>query len=125
MSVSVANGVRAVVVLVVEDEYLIRCDIADHLRQAGYTVVETASGEEAIAMCKSDVSIDIVFTDRSSRANNDACRLGGTAMLGDGTAATVRSAALRPASYQMTALGHFRPRQRALPRRPLPLRPES
>jgi CheY-like chemotaxis protein len=63
VSVSVANGVRAVVVLVVEDEYLIRCDIADHLRQAGFTVVETASGEEAIAMCKSDISIDIVFTD--------------------------------------------------------------
>jgi CheY-like chemotaxis protein len=63
MSVSAANGTRAAVVLVVEDESLIRCDIADYLRQAGYTVVETASGEEAIAMCKSDMSIDIVFTD--------------------------------------------------------------
>jgi len=48
---------------VVEDEVLIRCDVAEHLREAGYTVVETASGEDAIAMCKSDMSIDIVFTD--------------------------------------------------------------
>ena len=63
MSVSVANGARTVVVLVVEDEFLIRCDIADRLRQSGYTVVETASGEEAIAVCKSDMLIDIVFTD--------------------------------------------------------------
>jgi CheY-like chemotaxis protein len=44
------------------DEALIRCDVAERLREAGYTVVETASGKEAIAMCKSDVSIDIVFT---------------------------------------------------------------
>ena len=55
------NGARAAVVLVVED--LIRCDVAEYLREAGYTVVETASGEEAITMCKSDLSIDIVFTD--------------------------------------------------------------
>jgi CheY-like chemotaxis protein len=63
VSVSAANGARAAVVLVVEDEALIRCAVADRLREAGYTVVETASGEEAIAMCKSDLSIDIVFTD--------------------------------------------------------------
>lgn len=61
--VSIANGVHRAVILVVEDEYLIRCDIADHLREAGYTVVETASGEEAIALCQSGMSIDIVFTD--------------------------------------------------------------
>jgi CheY-like chemotaxis protein len=63
VSVSVANGARAVVVLVVEDESLIRCGVADHLRRAGYNVIETASGEDAIAMSKSDISIDIVFTD--------------------------------------------------------------
>ena len=63
MSVSAANGARAAVVLVVEDEVLIRWDVAEYLREAGYTVVETASGEEAITMCKSDLSIDIVFTD--------------------------------------------------------------
>jgi CheY-like chemotaxis protein len=63
VSVSVANSARAEVVLVVEDESLIRCGVADHLRRAGYNVVETASGEEAIAMCKSEMSIDIVFTD--------------------------------------------------------------
>ena len=63
MSVSVGNGSRTLVVLVIEDELLVRCDVADCLRDAGYVVVETASGEEAIALCKSNTSIDIVFTD--------------------------------------------------------------
>jgi CheY-like chemotaxis protein len=40
-----------------------RYDVANCLRDAGYVVVETASGEEAIALCKSDTSIDMVFTD--------------------------------------------------------------
>jgi CheY-like chemotaxis protein len=63
VSVSAANGLRTAVVLVVEDDVLTRCGIAEHLREVGYTVVETASGEEAIGRCKSDPSIDIVFTD--------------------------------------------------------------
>jgi CheY-like chemotaxis protein len=52
-----------VVVLVVEDEFFVRCNIATCLRDEGYVVIETESGEEAIALCKSSVSIDIVFTD--------------------------------------------------------------
>jgi CheY-like chemotaxis protein len=63
MFVSAVRDAHAAVVLVVEDETLTRCAVAEHLREAGYIVVETASGEEAIAMCKSDLSIDIVFTD--------------------------------------------------------------
>jgi Formyl transferase len=50
-----ANGHPAVVILVVEDETLIRCYIADILRAAGYRVLESASGEEAIAMCASEM----------------------------------------------------------------------
>ena len=63
MSVSVENGAQALVVLVVEDEFFVRYDVADCLRAAGYVVVETESGDEAIDLCKSDMSIDIVFTD--------------------------------------------------------------
>jgi CheY-like chemotaxis protein len=63
MPVSVANCVHAPVVLVVEDEFFVRYEVADRLRDAGYIVVETGSGEEAIALCRSDMSIDIVFTD--------------------------------------------------------------
>jgi CheY-like chemotaxis protein len=56
---------HALVILVVEDEFFVRCDVTDCLREAGYSVVETASGEEAIAFCKSNMSIDVVFTDIS------------------------------------------------------------
>jgi CheY-like chemotaxis protein len=41
-------------------------NVTDCLREAGYSIVETASGEEeAIAFCKPNMSIDIVFTDIS------------------------------------------------------------
>ena len=63
LPVSAANRVAALVVLVVEDEPLLRYSVAEFLREAGYTVVERASGEEAIALCKSNMSIDVVFTD--------------------------------------------------------------
>jgi CheY-like chemotaxis protein len=61
--VSPAKAIDAAVILIVEDEFFVRTDIADHLRDAGYDVIETASGEEAIALCKSDWPIDMVFTD--------------------------------------------------------------
>jgi two-component system, response regulator PdtaR len=58
-----ANGFKARIILVVEDEFLVRCGIADYLREAGFTVIETSTGDEAIALCKSDTAIDLVFTD--------------------------------------------------------------
>ncbi len=62
MSVSVQTE-PTLVVLVVEDEFFVRTDIADFLREAGCVVIEAESGEEAIAMYESGISIDIVFTD--------------------------------------------------------------
>ena len=70
MSVSVANGARTLAVLVVEDDFFVRCDIALSLREAGYEVLEAESGEEAIALYQSGMTIDMVLTDIS---------LGGTA----------------------------------------------
>lgn len=54
---------RGRAILVVEDETLIRRTIADYLRDAGYTVVESASAAEAIARFKSLQQVDAVFTD--------------------------------------------------------------
>jgi len=51
------------VVLVIEDEIFLRLNIVSCLQEAGYTVVEAANGEEAITLCHSDTSIDVVFTD--------------------------------------------------------------
>ncbi len=63
VSVSAAKGAPTVAVLVVEDDFLVRYDIAGCLRDAGYVVIETESGEEAIALCQSRTPIDVVFTD--------------------------------------------------------------
>ena len=63
MPISAANGPNALVVLVVEDDALLRYDVAECLRDAGHAVVEVASGEAAIAICKSGMAIDAVFTD--------------------------------------------------------------
>lgn len=50
-------------VLVVEDEFLIRMLVADHLRDAGFTVIEAFNGDEAIAILTTGAPIDLVFTD--------------------------------------------------------------
>ena len=50
-------------VLVVEDEFLIRMVISDHLRDAGFIVVEAFNGEEALEILKSGAAIDLIFTD--------------------------------------------------------------
>jgi CheY-like chemotaxis protein len=64
VSLSVANGAQTPVALVVEDEFFVRLDISTCLRKAGYFVLESASGEEAIGICqRSAAMIDIVITD--------------------------------------------------------------
>ena len=63
MPLSTANGVKAIVVLVVEDEFFVRYGIANALREAGYSVVECGSGELAVALCRSKAPIDVLFTD--------------------------------------------------------------
>ena len=63
MSALAANDPKNIVVLVVEDESFVRFDVVNCLQEAGYAVVEAGSGEEAIALCKSQTLIDIVFTD--------------------------------------------------------------
>lgn len=55
---------RANVVLVVEDEILIRLAIADHLRDAGIRVYEAANGTEAVDLLSHYChEIDAVFSD--------------------------------------------------------------
>lgn len=51
------------VVLVVEDEPIIRIDIADELRQWGYQVIEAGTADEAIVMLRSTAKIDVLLTD--------------------------------------------------------------
>src|SRR5437879_13850595 len=54
---------RQPLVLVVEDEVLIRSAVAEYLRLAGNLVVEAANAAEAIAVFAAGVPIDVVFSD--------------------------------------------------------------
>jgi DNA-binding NtrC family response regulator len=58
------QSTRAHIVLVVEDEILIRLAIADHLRDAGLTVYEAANGTEAVDLITHHGrDIDAIFSD--------------------------------------------------------------
>ncbi len=50
-------------VLVVEDEVLIRMDITDELREAGYMVLEARSAEDAQQLLAAGQAVDVVFSD--------------------------------------------------------------
>jgi CheY-like chemotaxis protein len=50
-------------ILLVEDEVLIRLHLAEELRDAGYSVIEAASGDEAITLLSSVDDIAAVLTD--------------------------------------------------------------
>jgi CheY-like chemotaxis protein len=50
-------------ILVVEDEILIRLDVADYLRQCGYRVLEASSAADAVTVLQTDHDVDVVFSD--------------------------------------------------------------
>jgi two-component system, response regulator PdtaR len=54
---------RQPVVLVVEDDVLVRFAIADYLRNACYAVIEAANANEALEVFASGVIVNAVFTD--------------------------------------------------------------
>ena len=58
-----ADPDRAQTILIVEDETLVRMATAEHLRDAGYIVVEAATGEEAQAVLEAGVPVSLIFSD--------------------------------------------------------------
>jgi CheY-like chemotaxis protein len=50
-------------ILVVDDEALIRALAVETLRDAGYTVLEAATGNDAVVIFEQHPEIDVVFTD--------------------------------------------------------------
>jgi hypothetical protein len=51
------------VILIVEDEFLLRLDSAEMIESAGFEVVQAANADEAIAILKTRQDIHVVFTD--------------------------------------------------------------
>jgi CheY-like chemotaxis protein len=54
---------RQPVVLIVEDDVLVRFSIADYLRDARYALIEAANAVEALEVFASGVPVDVVFAD--------------------------------------------------------------
>jgi CheY-like chemotaxis protein len=52
-------------ILIVEDEVLVRLDIAGYLRSRGFTVLEAGDAQEAMQLLNADSNIDLVFSDIS------------------------------------------------------------
>ena len=50
-------------ILFVEDETLVRMDMAEFLRECGYRVQEAATAKEAIEALQAKFVVDLVFTD--------------------------------------------------------------
>jgi DNA-binding NtrC family response regulator len=50
-------------VLIVEDEFLLRWPASEYLRDSGYRVIEAATVSEAIVVFSSNTHIDLVFSD--------------------------------------------------------------
>lgn len=51
------------VALVVEDEWLVRMEIAEALDAGGWTVLEASTGEAALAMLDHNPAIDLIVSD--------------------------------------------------------------
>jgi CheY-like chemotaxis protein len=66
---------RRPVVLVVEDEFLLRMDAADMIKEAGFDVVEAANADQAIEILEARPDITVVFTDIQMPGSMDGLRL--------------------------------------------------
>ncbi|WP_454849977.1 response regulator [Rhizobium binxianense] len=67
--------VNSAVVLIVEDEPLIRFNILDVLEDAGHVALEAANADEAVVLLRSRHDVDILFTDVNMAGTMDGIQL--------------------------------------------------
>jgi CheY-like chemotaxis protein len=65
----------APVILIVEDEFLLRLDSAETIESAGFEVIQAANADEAIAILKARPDIHVVFTDIQMPGSMDGLNL--------------------------------------------------
>jgi two-component system, response regulator PdtaR len=63
------------VILIVEDEFLVRMDAVDMVRSAGFDVVEAENADDAILVLESRLDITVVFTDIQMPGSMDGLKL--------------------------------------------------
>ena len=66
---------RRPVVLIVEDEFLLRMDAVDMIAGAGFEVVEAADADKAIEILEARRDITVVFTDIQMPGSMDGLKL--------------------------------------------------
>jgi CheY-like chemotaxis protein len=66
---------RRPVVLIVEDEFLIRMDAVDMIRSTGFDVVEAENADEAISILEDRRDITVVFADVQMPGSMDGLKL--------------------------------------------------
>jgi CheY-like chemotaxis protein len=66
---------ESTVVLVVEDEPLVRMDMADCLTDEGFEVIEASDADEAIKALEADGRIRLLFTDVDMPGTMDGLKL--------------------------------------------------
>src|ERR1700709_445684 len=66
---------KRAVILIVEDELLIRLNAVEMIEEAGFEVIEAASADEAIAILESRLDITVVFTDVQMPGSMDGLKL--------------------------------------------------
>jgi CheY-like chemotaxis protein len=62
-------------VLVVEDEFVVRWDLAECLVEAGFRVLQAANADEAIDLLENRTDIRLVFTDIDMPGSMDGLKL--------------------------------------------------
>ncbi|MFZ2156509.1 MAG: response regulator [Bradyrhizobium sp.] len=63
------------VVLIVEDEFLLRMDATDMVKAAGFEVLEAANADQAIEILETRPDITVVFTDIQMPGSMDGLKL--------------------------------------------------
>jgi CheY-like chemotaxis protein len=91
------------IVLVVEDETLIRLDIVEQIAAAGFEVLEATNADEAILILETNLDVTIVFTDVDMPGSMDGIKL----------AQAVRGR--WPPIKIVVASGHFKVRDEDMP----------
>lgn len=66
---------RPISLLIVDDEALIRFDMADQLADQGFRVFEASNADEAIAILAAEPSIRLLFTDVDMPGSMDGLKL--------------------------------------------------
>jgi CheY-like chemotaxis protein len=99
------------VVLVVEDEILIRMDVADLLTDAGYRVIGEVNADHALAVLSVRSDVDVLFTDINMPGLLNGSALARIVdMRWPGIAIIVTSGAGRPAPGELPDTARFLPK---------------